>query len=56
MLIHCLSCGKSISTNMHRCPYCCSEISEDTLKMNGVEVKDNFKNKVSNLVFGYVKY
>ncbi len=55
MIIHCLSCGKTISTNMHKCPYCCSEISEDTLQMNGVDTRDRLKDKMVNLVFGYVK-
>lgn len=55
MIIHCLSCGKTISTNLHRCPFCCTEISDITLQLNGVECKDNIKSKVGNLVFGFVK-
>lgn len=55
MIIHCLSCGKSTSTNLHRCPYCCSEISETTLELNGVQCKEKNKSRVAGFVFGYAK-
>ncbi len=40
MIIHCLSCGKCVSSNMHNCPYCISEINDQTLAMNGIAVQE----------------
>jgi len=55
MIIHCLSCGKCVSDNLHRCPYCVSEITEDTLELNGVQskiqVRERFLDKVLSLVY-----
>lgn len=54
MIIHCLSCGKSVSTNSHSCPYCFCEITDITLEMNGIQEKVNFKDKVRDLVLNFV--
>jgi len=54
MIIHCLSCGKTTSSNLHRCPYCVAEISNLTLELNGIEEKTGLSDKVRNLVFGFV--
>ena len=54
MIIHCLSCGKSISSNGHNCPYCFAQMTEVTLELNGIEEKVNFKERVKDLVFGLV--
>lgn len=39
MIIHCLTCGKSVSSNHLACPYCKSEITDLCLEANGMEVK-----------------
>ncbi len=54
MIIHCLDCGKSVSSKSHSCPYCFSEISELTKELNGLGEKVNLKEKVADLVFGLV--
>lgn len=54
MIINCLSCGKSVSSNCHDCPYCRCEISDLTLELNGVVTKSNLKEKVLNLVLNFV--
>jgi RNA polymerase subunit RPABC4/transcription elongation factor Spt4 len=54
MIIHCLDCGKSVSSKSHSCPYCFSEISELTRELNGLAEKVNFKEKMTELVFGLV--
>ena len=52
MIIHCLSCGKSISSHGHNCPYCLSQVNELTLELNGIQEKPGFKEKMKQLVFG----
>jgi uncharacterized OB-fold protein len=54
MIIHCLSCGKAVSSNSLGCPYCHSEITSLTLEMNGIEEKVRFKEKVRDLVVQFV--
>ena len=55
MIIHCLSCGKTTSNNLHRCPYCAAEISDLTLELNGIDVKPSFRDKVMSLMFAFVR-
>jgi uncharacterized OB-fold protein len=55
MIIHCLSCGKSISSLSHHCPYCTSEITQFTMELNGIEEKAKFKERMKELVFGLVQ-
>lgn len=50
MIIHCLACGKPISSNGHNCPYCYSEISEITLEMNGIEEKSRMRERFLDLL------
>lgn len=54
MVIHCISCGKSISSYLHHCPYCLSEVNEIMLEVNGIEEKGKLKEKMRELVFGFV--
>lgn len=54
MIIHCLSCGKAVSSNTFNCPYCYSEITGLTLEMNGIEEKAKFKEKVRDLIVQFV--
>ncbi len=54
MIIHCLSCGKAVSSHSLSCPYCFSEISNITLEMNGLEEKRQLKEKVRDLVLQFV--
>ena len=54
MIIHCLSCGKSISSQGHNCPYCMAQMTELTFELNGMQVKGNFKEKMREMVFGLV--
>lgn len=54
MIIHCLSCGKAVSSNSLSCPYCYSEINSLTLEMNGIEEKTKLKEKVRNLIVQFV--
>lgn len=53
MIIHCLSCGKSISSNGHNCPYCLAHFTDLTLAMNGIEEKANLREKMKELVLGF---
>ncbi|MFA6991845.1 MAG: hypothetical protein WC269_01005 [Candidatus Gracilibacteria bacterium] len=55
MIIHCISCGKAISSEINNCPYCTSEITEFTLEVNGHEEKKKIKEKMLNLMFGLVQ-
>lgn len=54
MIIHCLSCGKAVSSHGLCCPYCYSEISQVTLEMNGLEEKAKLKEKMKDLVLQFV--
>ncbi|MBD3330147.1 hypothetical protein GF354_01295 [Candidatus Peregrinibacteria bacterium] len=54
MIIHCLSCGKSVSDKLHKCPYCIAEINQFTLEMNGIAEKACFKERVREMVFSFV--
>ncbi len=54
MIIHCLSCGKSVSSHSHACPYCFCEISDITLEMNGIETKSKIKERMRDLVLNFV--
>lgn len=54
MIIHCISCGKSISSHGHCCPYCTCELNDLTYEFNGIEEKANFKERMRNMVFGLV--
>lgn len=54
MIIHCLSCGKSISSHGHNCPYCLAQVTEITFELNGIEQKGNLRERMRNLVFGLV--
>lgn len=54
MIISCLSCGKSVSSNGHSCPYCRCEISIATLQLNGIETKENLTERVLDLVLNFV--
>lgn len=56
MIIHCLGCGKSVSSKSHNCPYCFSEITDLTLELNGIETKLKFKERMRELVFGLVTH
>lgn len=55
MIIHCLTCGKSISSHGHSCPYCCSQLTDLTLEINGIEDRSNFKAKMKDMVWGLVR-
>jgi hypothetical protein len=46
MIIHCLTCGKSVSSNHLACPYCKSEITDLCLEANGIEVKAKAMDKL----------
>jgi hypothetical protein len=54
MIIHCLSCGKAISSKGFHCPYCRSEVNSQTMEMNGIEEKSNLKERVRNLMLQFV--
>lgn len=56
MIIHCLSCGKSISSHGLACPYCYCEVTDITFELNGIEEKSatGLKDKMMNLVLGLV--
>ncbi|MDD3862109.1 MAG: hypothetical protein PHP74_04465 [Candidatus Gracilibacteria bacterium] len=54
MIIQCLSCGKSVSSKGHKCPYCMSHINDMTLEMNGIKEETKLKERVLDLVFGFV--
>ena len=54
MIIHCLACGKSVSSNSHRCPYCMIDINQLALEANGIENTENLKDRVKGLMFGMV--
>lgn len=54
MIIHCLSCGKAVSSNGLCCPYCYSEISPLTLEMNGLAEKTKLSEKVKDLALQFV--
>ncbi|MFA5947733.1 MAG: hypothetical protein WC806_02055 [Candidatus Gracilibacteria bacterium] len=53
MIIHCLTCGKSVSSHHFKCPYCCAEISEITMEANGIELKENTKEKFMNIMLRF---
>ena len=46
MIIHCLSCGKSVSSHQLACPYCKSEISDMTLEANGIQARSKVAERV----------
>ncbi|MBT3865237.1 hypothetical protein HOF67_04385 [Candidatus Peregrinibacteria bacterium] len=46
MVIHCLTCGKSISSRQLACPYCKAEVTDLTLGANGIEYKEKISEKV----------
>lgn len=46
MIIHCLTCGKSISSNILACPYCKAEVTVFTLESNGIEQKERVMEKL----------
>lgn len=54
MIIHCLSCGKAVSSKSLCCPYCYSEITNITLEMNGIKEDTKIKEKVKGLMVQYV--
>lgn len=54
MIIHCLSCGKAVSSRPLCCPYCYSEITPLTLEMNGLQEKAKLKEKAIDLVLQFV--
>ncbi|MCK9186489.1 hypothetical protein M0P48_03555 [Candidatus Gracilibacteria bacterium] len=54
MIINCLSCGKSMSSHSTACPYCFCEVTSMTLEMNGIREQEGMKEKMMNLVFGFV--
>jgi RNA polymerase subunit RPABC4/transcription elongation factor Spt4 len=55
MIIHCLSCGKCISSQGKNCPYCLAQITDITMELNGMQTdKSNFKEKMRELVLGIV--
>jgi len=55
MIIHCLSCGKCISSHGYKCPYCTAEISELTLERNGINIeKPKITRRFKDLIRGLV--
>lgn len=54
MIIQCLSCGKAVSSNSSRCPYCMTQITELTYEMNGIAEKTKLREKMIDMVFGLV--
>lgn len=54
MIIQCLSCGKSVSSNGHKCPYCMTHINEMTFEMNGIKEEPKLRERVLDLVLGFV--
>jgi hypothetical protein len=54
MIIHCLSCGKAISSEKPSCPYCLAEVSDITLEINGLKTNTKIKESVLDLVLGFV--
>ena len=54
MIIQCLSCGKSVSSNAHKCPYCMTHINEMTFEMNGIKEETKLREKVLDLMLGFV--
>lgn len=54
MIIHCLGCGKCISSKTQHCPYCLAELTELTLEMNGIQEKTRIKERMLEMVFGLV--
>lgn len=54
MIIHCLSCGKSVSSNSFKCPYCLCEINGMTLEKNGVVMEESrLKERLKSLVLTF---
>lgn len=55
MIIHCLECGKSVSSKMNKCPFCITSICTKTLQVNGIreEAKPRV-NRFRSLVFSFV--
>lgn len=54
MIIQCLSCGKSVSSNAQKCPYCFSHINETTFEMNGIKEEVKIREKVLDMMLGFV--
>lgn len=56
MIIHCLACGKAVSSQTLCCPYCYSEITSLTLEKNGIEEKAgrSVSEKMRELVLQFV--
>lgn len=55
MIIHCLTCGKCISSRVSNCAYCTAEVTDLTLEMNGIEVEQpTITNRFRELVLGLV--
>lgn len=54
MIIHCLSCGKAISSQLCNCPYCYTEITDLTKELNGIVEKEDIKERMKGLMFGLV--
>jgi len=46
MIIHCLACGKCVSSHQLACPYCKAEITDTVLETNGVEMKPRMAEKI----------
>ncbi|MFA6305816.1 MAG: hypothetical protein WC651_03780 [Candidatus Gracilibacteria bacterium] len=43
-----------MSSHTSACPYCFCEITDMTLEMNGIREKEGMKDKVMELMFGFV--
>jgi hypothetical protein len=54
MIIQCLSCGKSVSSNAHKCPYCMAHINEMTFEMNGIKEETRLRERVMDMMLGFV--
>jgi len=46
MIIHCLACGKSISSHQLACPYCKAEVGDFTLQANGIAIKSKTAERI----------
>lgn len=53
MIIHCLPCGKAVSSNSLCCPYCYSEISDLTLEANGIMEKAKLTEKLREMMLQF---
>ncbi|KKQ68040.1 MAG: hypothetical protein US89_C0011G0021 [Candidatus Peregrinibacteria bacterium GW2011_GWF2_38_29] len=55
MIVNCLNCGKSVSSNMRNCPYCKWECEEALLReMTASVVQQNYKEILKNKLKGAI--